>query len=208
MNNQRPQNVTGLLSDCTLDCPWTFPTCAPNPSDGNADGLLTLSDDKVTSKSVNKVNCPVMSCKMRQDDKVTGSSETPDVRACQKGSTSIISNPQKSSIQGELRRNKSADTFSNKSTDVFEFLDNSCNCCPEIHRNKNWDTESDSSSKCSSLSEAKTQEETAVVLCRVCRNFQENRSKTSRSIIFNSQPEIVKCPNKLKRLKEECQGYD
>lgn len=209
VNSQRSQNFTGLLSDCTLDCPWIFPTCAPNPSDGNADDLLTIFDDKVRSDSVKKVNCPVIPCKMTQDgqhyDKVAGSSETPDIRAFQKGSTSVISNPQKSSIQQELHRNKSADTFGNKSTD--EFLDNSYNCCPEIHRNKNWNTESAGASKCSSLSETKTQEETTV-LCRVCRNLQEKRSNTSRSIIFDSQPEIVKCPNKLKRLKEECQGYD
>lgn len=44
--------------------------------------------------------------------------------------------------------------------------------------------------------------------CAACKKFQESKNKSSGSTPSDSQPEIIKCAHKLKRLKEECQGYD
>ena len=44
--------------------------------------------------------------------------------------------------------------------------------------------------------------------CVNCKKYQEGKSKTAVSTPSDSQPEIIKCPHKLKRLKDECQGYD
>lgn len=43
--------------------------------------------------------------------------------------------------------------------------------------------------------------------CAACKKFQENEASIG-STPADSQPEIIRCPHKLKRLKDECQGYD
>lgn len=44
--------------------------------------------------------------------------------------------------------------------------------------------------------------------CSICKKYQENKNQTSVSTSSESQPEVVKCFHKLKRLKEECEGYE
>ena len=44
--------------------------------------------------------------------------------------------------------------------------------------------------------------------CSLCKKFQENIIRCSSDILTDSQPEIIKCRHNLKRLKDECHGYD
>lgn len=44
--------------------------------------------------------------------------------------------------------------------------------------------------------------------CSICKKYQETKNRNSSASSSDSQPEIIKCPHKLERLKDECQGYD
>lgn len=44
--------------------------------------------------------------------------------------------------------------------------------------------------------------------CAACKKYQDSKIIYTGGTPSVSQPEIIKCPHKLKRLKDECQGYD
>lgn len=44
--------------------------------------------------------------------------------------------------------------------------------------------------------------------CAACKKYQDSKIIFTGGTPSVSQPEIIKCPHKLKRLKDECEGYD